>query len=460
MHPFDDLTIEQFRQLVLALTEQLRSANERIATQDAEIAALRQQISGGPGPGSPAANEPPAWLKPNRPARPETKRKKRDCAFTRPRGQATSEIEHAADYCPDCGRKLDGGTLHHTREVIDLPDVTVQTVEHKFYTRYCGVCQKRIASKGDLQNQVVGKRRIGIRAMSFIAYLRTACRMTVESICLLLDAQFGLKISAGEVSELLSGVADVGAPVAETLLDNIRNSPVVHADETGWREDGKNGYLWSFSTPDTRYFVRDASRGSDVVKEVLGAKFNGVLVTDFYSAYSFYPGEHQRCWVHLLRDLHHLREKHPDNGSVKMFISDVRDVFDRAREYDGEKHTEADRRKQRFVYQEELRRIARPFLKQPVPQRVLAERVERFASELFVFVEYEHAPPDNNAAERAIRPAVVIRKVSGGTRTERGSETMAVLHSLFATWQLRGHDVLASFRLLLLGGLDPLGNPT
>jgi hypothetical protein len=454
MDAFDDYSREQLVALVLALTEQVRS-------QAAEIAALKEQLGGGSGSSGAPSRALPDWVKANRPSRPKTERKKRNCAFVRPRGEATSQVEHAPDCCPDCGRTLEGGTLHHTREVIELPDIKVETVEHQFYTRYCGVCRKRVAvaCKDALQNQVVGKRRLGVGVMAFIAYLRTMCNMTVEAICQLLDAQFGLELSTGAVIDLLRGVAEVGAPVVETFLNDIRTSPMVHADETSWREDGKGGFVWSFSTPDTRYYVREPSRGSDVVKGVLGEEFNGVLVTDFYSAYSFYPGEHQRCWVHYLRDLHFLKESHPGDQSVQKFVADIRAVFDRAREYDKEDHPQRQRRAQRFVYQEQLSRIAKPFLKQEVPQRVLAERIEKFASELFVFVEYEHTPPDNNPAERAIRPLVTARKVSGGTRSKRGSDTMAVLHSLFATWQLRGQDVLNNFRLLLTGRLDLHGKP-
>ena len=88
--------------------------------------------------------------------------------------------------------------------------------------------------------------------------------------------------------------------------------PVVHADETGWREDGHNGYVWTFSTPTERYFLR-RGRGKAVVDEVLGDQFAGVLVSDFYAAYHHYDGPKQRCWAHLLRDIHDLRALYPDD---------------------------------------------------------------------------------------------------------------------------------------------------
>ena len=89
---------------------------------------------------------------------------------------------------------------------------------------------------------------------------------------------------------------------------------MVYGDETGWRQDGRNGYLWSFSTPEVRYFLYRPSRGRTVVEEVLGDEFEGVLVSDFYGAYNVYQGPHQRCWTHLLRDIHQLNEQYPQDS--------------------------------------------------------------------------------------------------------------------------------------------------
>ena len=87
---------------------------------------------------------------------------------------------------------------------------------------------------------------------------------------------------------------------------------MVHADETGWREDGANGYVWTFSTPTERHFLhRGQNKEED---EVLGESFGGVLVSDFYAAYHHYDGPKQRCWVHLLRDIHDLSRSTPGTG--------------------------------------------------------------------------------------------------------------------------------------------------
>lgn len=224
------------------------------------------------------------------------------------------------------------------------------------------------------------------------------------------------------------------------LLEEVRGSPAVNADETGWREDGMNGYIWSFSTPKVRYFVYNRSRSGDVPKAVLGEEFDGVVISDFYCGYSVLETRHQRCWVHFLRDLKALRDAHDADTAVRSWVEEVVEVYHRAKGY-----VHPDRRKRhskRLEYEDELLKLAEPYVKTESPQRVLAERIAKFLPELFVFVEDPAVPSENNAAERAIRPAVIVRKVSGGTRSERGSATRMTLMSLFHTWRLRGLNTM------------------
>ena len=110
-----------------------------------------------------------------------------------------------------------------------------------------------------------------------------------------------MKIGTGAIVEATHRVAQLARPAVADMLERIRGSPVVHADETGQREGGANGYVWTFSDPGERYFLR-RGRGKAVVDEALGESFSGVLASDFYAAYDHYPGPKQRCWAHLLRD--------------------------------------------------------------------------------------------------------------------------------------------------------------
>jgi transposase len=449
------------------------SLQERVAALEEENRQLRARLSGGEGGAT--AKPSPSWAKANRSERAKKERKKRDRPAFRRRDAPTQEQVHAPEVCPDCARKLSGGWQVRRRQVMEIPVTRVRIVEHVVYGRHCGVCGKDVVAPLDLSEEVVGQHRVGVRLMSLIALWREEGRLPLRTIQGLLEAQYGLHLSVGELVEILHTVAKQGAQAYADILSAVRGSEFVHGDETGWREDGENGYLWSFSTPTLRYLTYAHSRGADVAKQVLQGEpattpegvspeqepvcaFRNVLLSDFYAGYSWYPGEHQRCWVHLLGDLHDLKQMHPSEGSVGEWVKAVRGVYEEAKNWVAE-HPEAIvsvRRRQRFLYQARLEELGAPYAKvEGVAQKVLAERLMRFAPELFTFVEYKGVPSENNAAERALRPSVIARKISGGTRSPKGSVTRCVLRSLFGTWQLQGRDLLDTCRLMLVGTLAP-----
>jgi transposase len=245
---------------------------------------------------------------------------------------------------------------------------------------------------------------------------------------------------------MLATVAALGKPAYDALLKDLRESAYIHGDETGWRENGQNGYLWSFSNSTICYFIYPKTRAGHVVTDVLGDSYKGALVSDFYAGYNTHLGLHQRCWVHLLRAVHELCCKFPTPG-VFAWAKSLRDIYDRAKAF---KHANSrERARARVGFQEELVALASPYTNTLLPQNTLCKRLLQFESEMFTFVEYPFIPSENNAAERSIRPRVIARKISGGTRSETGSTTMVVLSSLFATWKLRGTDTLAACRKML-----------
>lgn len=477
------------RDELLVLVQDLLLINEeqqeRIRHLEAEIARLR-----GGSPPAATPSEPPAFVKPNREAKEEAKkpRKRRLYGFGRLREEPTQIVEHAPEQCSRCGRRLSGGWLHESRQIIDIPERPVEVVEHRFLACRCGVCGQRTIARPDLSAEAVGKSRLGVRVMSLVAYLDTVCRMPVRTIQQYLASVYGLRISVGEIVSVLGTVGRTGKPFYEGLLSEARRSGVLHADETGAREDGRNGYLWSLSTSSVRYYHRDPSRGAAVIQRLLGydpkvfaarsargvreaveagqtpleGRFAGVLVSDFYAAYSWYSQSgrwHQRCLVHLDRDMDALKAEHAEDKSVGVWVERVLDLIERAKT-SARMYAEArpaKRRALREAFQKEAVGLVRPYCRSALPQSVLAQRIYKHRGELFVFVEHPDVPADNNAAERAIRPHVVLRKVSGGTRSKNGSDTQAILLSLFGTWALRGLDGLTACRNLLTG--QPVNAP-
>ena len=205
--------------------------------------------------------------------------------------------------------------------------------------------------------------------------------------------------------------------------------------------------MWTFSTPTERYFLR-RGRGKAVVDEALGESFSGVLVSDFYAAYHHYDGPKQRCWAHLLRDIHDLVALYPKDTSLAQWAAAVHQLYVAAKAFS---HPQAQRRRTaQLAWERQLLAICQPFLADRLAlQGRLCRRIERHIKERFVFVAEPDVPSDNNPAERSLRHLVISRKVSEGTRSERGTESKMTLASIFGTWRARGLNPLAACRQLL-----------
>ena len=359
----------------------------------------------------------------------------------------TQQVEHALEQCPDCGTQLAGGWTQRTREVIDLPQVPVQITEHAYIARTCPGCRRRCVPPAQLDGVALGRQRLGVNVMSLIAALREEARLPFRTIRWYLGAVHGLRLSTGAIVDATKRVAHQAHVVMADIVERIRGSPVVHTDETGWRENGNNGYVWTFSTPSQRYFLR-RGRGKVVVDEVLGEEFSGVLVSDFYAAYHHYDGPKQRCWAHLLRDIHDRRTLYPDDAPLAQWADAVHRLYVQAKAFT---HPSLLRRRAtQLALEQRLLAICQPFLDDPsATQAKLCRRIERHVKELFVFVAEPAAPPDNNAAERSLRPVVVSRKISGGTRSNQGTATKMTLASIFGTWRAQGLNPLTACRQLL-----------
>jgi len=429
-----------------------------IATQQAQIAALmvrvaeleeeERRLRGGKGGGTALA------LKPSRPERESKPRKHRGRAFVRRKEQPDEEVRHVVERCPDCGRSLHGGWEHARRQVIEVV-LQRRVVDHVIWARRCGVCRKRILPKPEPSEiGAQGKRRFGVSVQALVASLHIGCRVPMRMIGKLMWELFGLRVSDGEVVNLLDGVKGAGEPEIARLRERVRSSAAVCADETGWRQDGDNGYLWGFFTEGARYFEYRKSRSAQVPKEILGEDFGGVVTCDFYGGYNK-VGVLQRCWFHLLKDAKELAELNADRPQVVGWVESLQALYQEAKACClvlGELPANCRaRRKERRRLERAAAALARPYAKDPdAPQRVLSQRILKHLHELFVFVTDPAVSATNNLAERSLRPAVIARKISGGTRSPKGSATRMGLMSLLGTWSAQGKGQLQGCRELLL----------
>ena len=445
-----DLTTAS-RDVLIAIIARQQGVIERLERQIAELAGRTKP--GGP-PRMPGIKpksgcEPPMQKQP---------RKRRPHGFTRRRMTPTHQVEHVVESCPDCGTQLTGGWVQRSREVIDLPLVPVQVTEHLYIARNCPVCKRRRLPQAELEGVALGRQRLGVNLLSLIATLREEGRLPIRSIQWYLAAVHQLRLSVGAIVGAIHRTAQKAQPTLAEIVDRIRASPVVHADETGWREDGTNGYVWTFTTPTERYFLR-RGRGKEVVDEALGATFAGTLVSDSYAAYNHYDGPKQRCWAHLLREIHDLVALYPKEVSLAQWVAAIHRLYAEAFTHPDPANPSLGRQRRAAQLALERRLLAncRPFLADPsAVQARLCRRMERHLKELFVFVAEPEVPPDpanpsfNNAAERSLRHLVVSRKVSGGSRSQRGTESKMALASIFGTWRAQGLNPLAACRQVLV----------
>lgn len=426
-----------------------------IARLEAAVAALEGRVRElEAGAGAAAPRRMPGHKPQERAEGPAQPRKRRLQGYGRRRSTPTEQVVHAVAQCPDCGCPLVGGSRQRSREVLELAPAPAVVSEHVYLVRRCPQCGRRCVPPPELAGVVVGRQRLGVGLVSLIATLRMLGRWPYGQIHRYLAGVHGLRLSQGALVGAVRTVARQGAAAATQIQEQVRASPVVHGDETGWRENGRNGYVWTFSTPTARLFVR-GSRAGSVVDAALGPDFAGVLVSDFYAAYDHVPTPKQRCWAHLLRDVHALRQQHPADAALAKWAKKLHRLYERGRAgaTGPTLGTRAAQRRQwalRAKLQAGLRELATWPAQEPPPvYRTLAGRLRRYEGELFTFVTEPGVPSDNNAAERSLRHLVTQRKISGGTRSSAGTTTLMVASTLFGTWQAQGRDPLQACRDLL-----------
>jgi transposase len=449
--------IGRLREQVAEQDQEITRLRAELATQQAAMVQVQERLGALLTRLEPAADDDPPPRSTTMPGLKSARRrspvpvprarKRRAHGYGRKRLPATARQVHAYAHCPQCQTVLRGGTARHRREVIELLPARVEVTEHVYLERRCPRCRGRWQPGPALAGVVVGQRRLGVGLLSLIATLREELRLPLRSIQWYLEAVHGLHLSVGAITDALTTVAVRAEGVVAGLWEAIRASPVLHVDETGWRQDGDNGYVWTFATPSAQVFVR-GSRERAMLTAAIGEEYDGVLVSDFYTAYTGYAGRHQYCWAHLLRDVDDLVGQHPDNDTVRGWAAGVHGLYRRAVTYAAA--PDPVRRRHRQACEAELGALCAPYLGVvEAPQRGLCARISKHLSELFVFVEDPAVPATNNAAERSLRHLVTSRKISGGTRSPAGTATKMTLATLFGTWRLHGLNPLDKCRALL-----------
>ncbi len=226
--------------------------------------------------------------------------------------------------------------------------------------------------------------------------------------------------------------------VYDEILEDIKVSAISYADETGWRVQGKNWWMWVFGTQHSAYYTIDKSRGKDVVRRILGEIFTGVLVVDGWGAYLSLNCLQQSCMAHLLRKIRKLYVAFPKLKSVFKFYIKFRKIL-----RDGERLQKQQEKLGEIVFKRRLNKLhdrLNELLKWRNPNDILKDvikKVKRQQPRILTFVEHEGVPCHNNYGEYLIRIGVLKRKISFGSKSSKGAEAYAVLLSICTTYKLR-----------------------
>lgn len=422
------------------LLRRIEALERLLAERDARIAELEEQLRRRGKIYTP---------KPNRTRKPKNSPDRRTQEYRAHPGVFRPEpvpdehtVEHDvhAEHCPHCG----GAELTPTGEIEEhlVEDIPTPRVELHCYRRHvyrCARCQQTCTGQGDLE---LPGAHVGPRARLFVGYARSYLGLSLEKTCTWLRDWCGLSLSrAGALGHLRWGSA-LCAPVVERLLKLLRQAPVVHADETGWRIDGKNVWAWCFCNPQIAVFLIDAHRSAAVLKQALGETLPGVLVSDFYAAYNQLACRKQRCLAHLLRELHDLREELPAIY-VTRHLRPLITLFQDAIALGKQRAQLSARRYARAVA--DIRRRFRDRLWRQTNHddcdRIYC-RLSKYQDELFTFLDDPRVPADNNPGERDIRSVAAARNDGGVNRTAWGATAFARLKSVIRTCQKNGRSFL------------------
>lgn len=426
------LTLENVR-----LQQQLKSAQASQRQLEERLEQLQQQAHRQAAP----FRRPEAQRNPH-PARPG--RKAGHAGSFRPRPAVIDEEVHVAlKNCPHCG-----GAVCDKRQLVqyieEIPEVRPRVTQLTTQEGWCAHCQQAVYSTHPLQTGRAGGAaavQLGPRALALACDLNKARGLSMRQTVAILGEHFGLKLSAGGLALLVQRVGRKLQPQHEQRALELRQSAVVHADETGWWVGGPGWWLWVFATAQSTLYVVRQSRAAAVALEVLGEDFSGVLVSDCLAIYDDLNPLQQKCYSHHLKAVSEALESL--GAGTSDYLLQVQALLRTALRL---KALQEPSSQERFALcLNTLKTRAHALLDTPRAPRLeekVRKRLWKQRDHLFTFLERAEVPATNNLAERQLRPAVIARKISCGNKTEEGARAWAVLASRVATCRQIGSSII------------------
>jgi len=355
-------------------------------------------------------------------------------------------IEVPLTACPRCGGAVADVTVCE-QFIEDIPPTRPHVTQLITYVGCCPTCGEVRSTHPSQVSTATGAAgtHLGPRALGLATQLNKEFGLTTRTCVKVLKDLCGLRITPGGLVQAMHRIADKAEGWHDEVAASLRTQPSVYADETSWWVGGPGHWLWVFTSPDCTVFHVDTSRGRDVVLDMLGDDFGGVLVSDCLATYEKLPYDMHKCYSHHLKAIAAARDRSPPDrreyydqltGLLKAAIALGRVRDDLPAE---------DVTRIRQHLEERADTLILPVRSDPDEERVAA-RLRKRRHLLFTFLDHPGVEPTNNRAERALRPAVIARKLSCGNKTERGKRTWEILASLAATCRQTARDFVLALR--------------
>lgn len=411
----------------------IQKLQEQVMQLQAEIATLRKNSSNSSKPPSSDIVKPP---KPKSSGSGKAGGQKGHPGFWRGifKSEEVDEIkEYRLSQCPACHAPL--STEHETNpwihQVAELPEKLTHVTEHQRFGYVCPQCQKSVYAplpEGFVQGELFGP-----RLQSLTGYLKGALHGSYTTLQEFMAEVFKLNVSRSMLLNQVRRVSESLRLPYQALEQALAHQPYLHIDETGHKDNGDRYWIWAFCTRLFGFFTVEPSRGSQVLKRVLGETFKGTLISDFFSAYVKYASVFQQfCLAHLIRDIKFLTTL-PDTANQQFGIRLLRQ-FKRLFYFWHLRHTIPQEQYAQAisVIQRNLRILASE--KQlPRKSQNIANRLDKHWSSYLRFLINPLIAPTNNLAEQTIRTVVIDRKITQGTRSEWGRQWSARIWTVLAT---------------------------
>ncbi len=336
--------------------------------------------------------------------------------------------------CSTCGDTLSDPTDWYTRTVEDIIPAKVVITQYTVIRRYCRTCKKQVSA---MVPYALPNEHFGLRLMLLVVALKLL-GLSYEKIGGLFKLLFNLDITEAAVNHAVTKMSEAFGSRYEELKEELGKEFNINGDETSWRINGKNHWLWAFVGRWTVLYEVDQSRGKSVPMRILDG-YDGCVTSDSWSAWNSVGASHQRCHVHYTREIDDTVQYKNPGKEFERFAKKLKRIL-----HDSQKTGR--RYRNRTKRMEVKARLEKRVAQLIVPGysdkhcRRFVKRLRRERQMLFTFLEKDGIEYHNNTAERAIWPCVVIRKITSGNKSIAGARAQAVLMSVKETCIRRGQN--------------------